>query len=432
MDSAERRAETLPRATYRLQFRKEFGFDDAAALAPYLARLGISHVYASPYLKARPGSTHGYDIVDHDRLNPELGDEAAFRRMSAAFAAHGLGQVLDFVPNHMGVGGADNPLWLNVLEWGPDSLYAGWFDIDWDPDRRYLQDKLLIPFLGDQYGVELERGHLRLQFDADHGTFAVWAYAVHKLPICPLDYARILGQDHPVLERLGDSFAGLRAWRPQIERRAAELKTELAALAREDPAVRTAIDEAVARLTGQVDDLHSWRHLFRLIADQFWRPAHFRVAADDINYRRFFNINELAGLRMELDDVFDHAHQLVFRLLADGTVTGLRIDHIDGLLDPKAYLNRLREGAPRRDFYLVTEKILAAHEGLREDWPVDGTTGYEFARLVLGFLVDPAGERPLTEAYERFIGVAPVFSEVVRQSKLRIMENEMASELNVL
>jgi (1->4)-alpha-D-glucan 1-alpha-D-glucosylmutase len=422
----------VPRATYRLQFRREFGFADAAMLAPYLARLGVSHVYASPYLKARPGSTHGYDIVDHHQLNPELGDETEYRRMAAALHDSRLGQVLDFVPNHVGVGGSDNPLWLNVLEWGPDSLYAGWFDIDWDPDRRYLRAKLLVPFLGDQYGIELERGHLRLKFDAELGAFAVWAYDVHKLPICPLDYARILGDAHSELERLGDSFAGLTAWRPQVERRASELKAELAALARDQPDVRAAIDKALARFNGKDGDFDSWRRLFRLIEDQFWRPAHFRVAADDINYRRFFNINDLAGLRMELADVFEHAHRLVFRLIEEGAVTGLRIDHIDGLLDPKAYLNRLREAAPRRDLYLVTEKILAAHEGLREDWPVEGTTGYDFARLVLGFLIDPEGEAALTDAYERFTGGSVPFSEIVRQSKLRIMENEMASELNVL
>ena len=190
-------ASPIPRATYRLQFRKAFGFDEAARLAPYLARLGISHVYASPYLMARPGSTHGYDIVDHDRLNPELGGDAAFARMVAALRQNGLGQIMDFVPNHMGVGGSDNPLWLDVLEWGPDSDHAGWFDIDWEPDSRYLHNKLLVPFLGDQYGLELERGHLRLKCDFDAGSFAVWAYDVHKLPICPLHYDRILGTRDP-------------------------------------------------------------------------------------------------------------------------------------------------------------------------------------------------------------------------------------------
>src|SRR5882757_11582457 len=186
----------IPRATYRLQFHKAFGFDDARKLAAYLARLGVSHVYASPWLKARPGSTHGYDIVDHHALNPELGDEAAFHRMVDDMKANGLGQILDFVPNHMGVGGSDNPLWLDVLEWGRDSAHAGWFDIDWQPDPFYLRDKLLVPFLGDQYGVELYAGKLALRFDEQDGSFAVWAYDTHKLPICPLQYNRVLGDAH--------------------------------------------------------------------------------------------------------------------------------------------------------------------------------------------------------------------------------------------
>jgi (1->4)-alpha-D-glucan 1-alpha-D-glucosylmutase len=420
-----------PRATYRLQFHAGFGFRDAAALAPYLARLGVSHVYASPYLKARPGSSHGYDMVDHNSLNPELGDEAAFRDMSAAFRAHGLGQVLDFVPNHMGVGGADNPWWLDVLEWGPDSQYAGWFDIDWDPDRRYLTGKLLIPFLGEQYGAVLESGQLELRFEAETGGLAVWAYGTHKLPVCPLHYARILGDDHPALERLGDAFANLPDLRPHVAERARDLQAELATLAREREDVRAALDAAIAALNGTPGDLDTWRGLDALIADQHWRAAHFRVAADDINYRRFFNINELAGIRMELPELFDHAHRTVFALLADGTLDGLRIDHVDGLLDPKGYLARLRERAPR-PFYLVVEKILARHEALREDWPVDGTTGYEFANLLLGLLADPAGEEALTRAYAEFAGDAPAFAEVVRDCKLRIMQNEMASELNVL
>src|SRR3954469_24191143 len=215
------------RATYRLQFTREFGFADAARIAPYLARLGISHVYASPYLRARPGSTHGYDIVAHDQLNPELGSAQDFAHMVEAFAANGLRQILDFVPNHMGVGGADNPLWLDVLEWGPESPYAGWFDIDWEPAAGYLTEKLLVPVLGEQYGAALEDGKLVLKFDAAAGELAVWAYDAHKLPVCPLQYARVLGHGHAGLERLGDAFAALREWRPQVARRAAELKREL-------------------------------------------------------------------------------------------------------------------------------------------------------------------------------------------------------------
>jgi (1->4)-alpha-D-glucan 1-alpha-D-glucosylmutase len=421
----------IPRATYRLQFHKGFGFKDAAALTPYLARLGISHVYASPYLKARPGSTHGYDIVDHGQLNPELGDKTAFRAMVTAFCDNGLGQVLDFVPNHMGVGGADNPWWLDVLEWGPESEYAGWFDIDWEPDRRYLQGKLLVPFLGDQYGAVLESGQLALRFEPETGDFAVWAYDKHKLPISPLHYQRVLGDEHPELERLGDAFSGLPEWRPRIARRAKDLQAELGLLARQRSDVRQAVQAAVNRINGELGRLETWRRLDALIQDQHWRAAHFRVAADDINYRRFFNINELAGLRMELPELFDQAHHLVFELLREGALDGLRIDHIDGLLDPKGYLLRLREQAPR-PFYLVVEKILAPHETLRDDWPVEGTTGYEFANLTLGLLVDPSGEEASTQGYLAFTGERPAFDEILRDCKIRIMLNEMASELNIL
>jgi (1->4)-alpha-D-glucan 1-alpha-D-glucosylmutase len=421
----------VPRATYRLQLNKEFGFDQAASLAPYLAKLGISHVYCSPYLRARPGSTHGYDIVSHNELNPELGDAGSFDRMVAAFREHGLGQVLDFVPNHMGVGGADNPWWLDVLEWGSDSDFAGWFDIDWEPDRRYLQGKLLVPFLGDQYGTVLQSGAMRLKFDAEAGSLAVWAYDSHKLPICPLHYERILGDNHPDLERLGDMFAHLSNWRPHIGRRASDLKAELAKSARDNPEVAAAVQGAVGRFEGETGNLQSWASLDALIRDQHWRAAHFRVASDDINYRRFFNINDLAGVRMELNELFDHAHSLVFRLLDEGVLDGIRLDHVDGLLDPKGYCLRLREKASR-PFYLVVEKILAPHESLREDWDVEGTTGYEFANLITGLLNHASGEDPLTRLYRNFTGEQEDPADIVRDAKMRIMENEMASELNVL
>jgi (1->4)-alpha-D-glucan 1-alpha-D-glucosylmutase len=414
-----------PLATYRLQFHKGFRFADAASLAPYLAQLGISHVYASPYLKARPGSPHGYDIVDHRSLNPELGDQVDFDRMVAAFAEHAIGQILDFVPNHIGVGGADNPLWLDVLEWGQESVYAGWFDIDWKPDHAYLRAKLLVPLLGEQYGIALEAGNLAIKFDRDSGDFAVWAYDRHKLPICPLHYGRILGDAHPELERMGDTFAGLPDWRPQIVRRAGDLKAELGRLARDDDTVQQAIDAAVSQLNSDPATMDA------LIRDQHWRIAHFRVAGDDINYRRFFDINDLAGLRMELPELFDHTHSLVLHLLEGGTLDGLRIDHIDGLFDPKAYLERLR-GQAARPFYLVVEKILAHHESLREDWPVEGTTGYDFTNLVLALLLDPAAEESLTRIYIEFTGDRQSFAEIVQASKIRIMENEMASELHVL
>ncbi|MBP2313082.1 malto-oligosyltrehalose synthase [Azospirillum soli] len=421
----------IPRATYRVQLRAEFGFDRTAEIADYMARLGVSHLYASPYMKARPGSTHGYDIVDHNALNPELGDEAAFHNMVAALKRNGLGQVLDFVPNHMGVGGSDNGWWLDVLEWGPDSRFAGYFDIEWEPDRRYLQGKVLVPLLGDQFGAVLESGALELKFDKDAGSFAVWAYGTHKLPVRPIDYGSVLGADHPELERIGDAFAHLGYVHPHQIRRAEALKAELAALVAERPDVAEAVERRLNRYRGEEGEPESWNRLTDLIARQNWRAAYFKVAADDINYRRFFNINELAGLRMEEPELFDVAHRFVLGLVDDGTLDGLRIDHIDGLYDPKGYCRRL-VGAASRPFYLVVEKILARHERLREDWPIDGTTGYEFANLLGGLFVNPDGEESFTRLYRDFTGRRESFEEVVRTSKIRIMESEMASELHVL
>jgi (1->4)-alpha-D-glucan 1-alpha-D-glucosylmutase len=409
-----------PRATYRLQLHAGFGFSQAAAIAPYLAQLGVSHVYLSPIFKARPGSVHGYDVTDHNQLNPELGTENDFVSMIDAFRDHGLGRILDIVPNHVGVWGADNPLWLDVLEWGPYSQYAGWFDIDWP-----AQDgKLLAPVLGAQYGEELRSGKLKLHFEED-GSFAVWAYDAHKLPIHPLTFPLILGHQHPALDRMADLFLDLPQWRPQVAERARALKSELVALINKDEGARAAIDARVEEFNSD------WRELDRLIRDQFWRVAFFRVAEDEINYRRFFNINDLAGLRIEAGPVFDHVHARIFRMLESGEIDGLRIDHIDGLFDPKAYLEALRAGA-KRPFYLVVEKILAPHEALRAGWPVEGTTGYDYTNLTLGVLVDPAGEKAFTQAYYDLAGEDQDFAAVARDGKLRIMENEMASELNAL
>jgi len=415
----------IPRATYRLQLHAGFGFADAAALAPYLARLGVSHVYSSPFLKARPGSTHGYDITDHTALNPELGTDADFAAMVQALRDQGLGLILDFVPNHMGVGGSDNPLWLDVLEWGPASQHAGWFDIDWDPDQPYLRDKVLIPFLGDQYGVALNDGQLKVRFDPEAGDLAIWAYDRHKLPICPLFYGEVLGHEDAALDRLSDLFSDLPHWRPQVAERAAGLKGELAACVRADVAAGQCLERRIAALNEDPPALD------RLIRQQYWRIADFRVAGDDINYRRFFNINDLAGLRMELPAVFRHAHELVLPMIEDGILDGLRIDHIDGLFDPKAYIDALRAGAGR-PFYLVVEKILLGQERLRDDWAVEGTTGYDFTNLVLGLLINQGAEAAFDAAYAAAIGPLPAFAGVVHACKIRIMETEMASELAVL
>ena len=307
--------------------------------------------------------------------------------MIDAFRREGLGRILDFVPNHMGVWGADNPLWLDVLEWGPNSHYVVWFDIDWAAQHG----KLLAPVLAAQYGEELRGGKLKLKFEAD-GSFAVWAYDAHKLPVCPLTYPQILGHENPALDRMADLFLDLPQWRPQVAERARALKRELLSLADNGGETRAAIDNRVEAFN------NDWRELDRLISEQFWRVAFHRVAEDEINYRRFFNINDLAGLRMELDPVFKHAHARVFRMLESGEIDGLRIDHIDGLFDPKDYLEALRNGV-RRPFYLIVEKILASHESLRADWPVEGTTGYDYANLSLGVLVDPKAEPAFTQTY---------------------------------
>jgi (1->4)-alpha-D-glucan 1-alpha-D-glucosylmutase len=411
---------SAPRATYRLQLRKAFGFREAAEVAPYLARLGVSHVYLSSIFRARPGSSHGYDITSHAELNPELGDEADYRAMLEAFDRESLGRILDVVPNHMGVWGADNPLWLDVLEWGSDSAYAGWFDIDWDAQHG----KLLAPVLGAQYGEELRSGKLKLTFDPE-GTFAVWAYGEQKLPISPLSYPQILGRESVEMDAIADLFLDLPNWRPHIAERARALKDQLASRVRDNDRARGAIEARVARIN---DD---WRELDRLIDLQRWRVAFHRVAEDEINYRRFFNINDLAGLRMELEPVFAGAHARVFQMLRDGEIEGLRIDHVDGLYDPKSYLKSLREHI-EAPFYLVVEKILAPHESLRGDWPVEGTTGYEFLNLGLGVLVDSAAEAAFDETYRVFADASEDFETVARLGKLRILENEMASELNAL
>jgi (1->4)-alpha-D-glucan 1-alpha-D-glucosylmutase len=345
-------------------------------------------------------------------------------------------QILDFVPNHMGVGGADNPLWLDVLEWGADAPHAGWFDIDWDPERRYLHNKILVPLLGDQYGIELERGMLRLQFDASEGSFAVWAYGTHKLPISPPHYARILGDGQLQLEQLADAFSWLPNWRQQMPQRAAEFKVQLAALVSERADVRAALQLALGRFEGRPGDSGSWRELDALIQQQHWRVAHFRVAADDINYRRFFNINDLAGLRTEVVEVFEHVHHRMLRLVKDGVIDGLRIDHIDGLFDPKAYLRRLQRRLTARrsgrHFYLVVEKILTParttarrlagrwHHRLRLSQPGAGAADRCQRRI------------RLTDCYAEFTGEQRSFAEIARLCKLHIMDNEMASELNVL
>jgi (1->4)-alpha-D-glucan 1-alpha-D-glucosylmutase len=478
----------IPRATYRLQFHGDFGFTAAEAVLPYLAELGVSHVYAAPFLKARPGSRHGYDIVDHQAVNPEIGSAEDFDRYCARLRELGLGQVLDVVPNHVGVLGAENEWWLDVLENGPASEHATHFDIDWDPPFAELRGKVLLPVLGDQYGVVLEGGELKLEFCAARGDFSV-RYFEHRFPVDPADYPQIVGEPLPPpvigaegavptqpeveLETL---LAALRHLPPRdasdaaliAERRRNKevFKQQLAALCERLPAVRERIATRGEEFNGRIGEPASFDALDALLSRQAYRLASWRVAADDINYRRFFDVNDLAALRMESDEVFEATHAQVFRWIAEGRVSGLRVDHPDGLSDPAAYLERLQtrygevlrdmvgtlpneldgpadaqaddqadlRGAPppARALYVIVEKILAEFELLPGDWPVHGGTGYRFANLCNGLFVDSAQESRFSRIYRAFTGETEDFSEVVRQSKQLIMAHSLPGELNGL
>lgn len=416
-----------PRATYRLQLHRGFTFRDALALVPYLAELGISHLYLSPLSEARPGSTHGYDIVNHNRLNPEIGSEAEFRALSAALRERGMGLVVDIVPNHMGIGNG-NAWWMDVLEWGEASPHAGYFDINWQDGRPDLKGRVLLPVLGDQYGAVLTSGEIELRFDADEGRFSFW-YWEHRFPVSPLSYRRILAAGGEALAGLAMEFAGLRAARRDVRCRAEAAKRRLAEAAK-DAEVASAIERAVDAWRGIPGRIRSFRPLHRLLEAQAYRLAFWRVAADEINYRRFFNINDLVGLRVELPELFAETHKMVFAMAERGDIDGLRVDHIDGLFDPARYLEALRQ-AVSRPLYIVVEKILAHYETL-PDWPIDGSTGYDFANQVLGLFVDPAAEGAMTRLYQRVTGRTDDFDTVLQACKWRIMEVNLASEMHVL
>ncbi|WP_404385775.1 malto-oligosyltrehalose synthase [Caenispirillum salinarum] len=445
----------VPASTYRFQFHAGFTFRDAIALVPYLADLGVTHVYASPFLKAREGSTHGYDIVDHGALNPEIGTEEDFTALTDVLKQHGMGMIADFVSNHMGVAQADNPWWLDVLEYGEGSPYAEFFDIDFHPMKTELRGKVLLPFLGDHYGRVLEDGHLVLKLDAAQGNFSVW-YWEHRFPITPYRYGGIFTVVLPALRKAGLADAALaemeeivagfrevrrtvRSSRAQGQRRqkAERLKEQFAALLAEQPALADAISEALAAFQGKPGDPPSFLPLHRLLEAQHYRLAYWRTASDEINYRRFFQINDLAGLRVEVPAVFDASHKLILQLLGDGRIDGIRIDHIDGLFDPKGYLERLQEKARAatgldRDTYVLVEKILGHHENLRTEWRCSGTTGYEALNEIGGLFVDGGAEERMTRTYARFTGESTDFEDIVQTSKHQVMRQELASELQVL
>jgi (1->4)-alpha-D-glucan 1-alpha-D-glucosylmutase len=434
-----------PRATYRLQLHAGFTCDDAAAIVPYLARLGVSHAYCSPLLRARRGSLHGYDVVDHDAINPELGGREGFDRLVAALRAHGMGLIFDVVPNHMGVFGDDNAWWMDVLEHGPASAYATYFDIDWQPADADLAGKVLAPVLGGRYGEVLASGDLVATFEPDGGSFAV-RYHGHRFPVDPRDYPFILAGAPEPLAALAREFAALP---PREEggaqgeraRLALALKERLAKAAA-DPATREAIEACSAAISADRPG-----RLHALLERQAWRLAYWKVAADGINYRRFFDINELAALRMEDEEVFEATHGLTLDLAAEGAIDGLRIDHPDGLHDPALYFDRLQAGyakragiarapaaggRPDRPLWVVVEKIAAWHEDVPVDWAVHGTTGYRFATIVNGLFVDTAAAARLERIWQAFSGERTPFEEACHDGKRAIQRTALASELTML
>jgi len=459
----------IPTSTYRLQFNRQFTFAQARALVPYLHALGIGDCYASPYFQARAESLHGYDITDHNKLNDAIGSREDYDAWVAELHAHGMGQVLDFVPNHMGIREPQNLWWADVLENGPSSAYAPYFDIDWQPLKSDLRDKVLIPILGDQYGRVLERGELRVHFES--GRFFL-RYFEHEFPVAPGTYRHVLEIALAQLARHKeeDFYAELQSILTALEylprraetdperiaERAREkevIKRRLERRCQEAPLVEKAIEKALTVINGTPGDPRSFDALDGLLSDQAYRLAFWRVAAEEINYRRFFDINDLAAIRMELPEVFDATHRLLFDLVATGAVTGLRIDHPDGLYLPNDYFEKLQrrvagalgaegctsarsglaEASPsERAIYLVVEKILSGDEQLRTDWPIHGTTGYDFMNDAIGVLVDASAERAITSAFRKFIGHSLHFGHLVYAKKLLVMRLSLANDVNVL
>jgi (1->4)-alpha-D-glucan 1-alpha-D-glucosylmutase len=448
----------IPTCTYRLQFNRRFTFAAAREIVTYLHALGVSDVYASPYFQASPESLHGYDITDHNKLNAAIGSRADYDAWVAQLQAHGLGQVLDFVPNHVGIADDRNAWWMDVLENGPSSQYAHYFDIDWQPLKTDLRNKVLLPILGDQYGRALERGELQVRFE--EGTFYV-LYGERRLPIAPGTYRYILEVALKNLAEYKDDvfYAELQSILTALEylpkrtetdpKRIAErarekevIKRRLERRCSEAPQVQHAIEKALAQINGNPGDPRSFDKLDELLNAQSYRLAFWRVAAEEINYRRFFDVNDLAAIRVELPKVFDAVHRLVLELVSRGAVTGLRIDHPDGLYLPREYFAKLQQRSakalgialPRdgRPIYMVAEKILTGSETLRKEWPVHGTTGYDFANQLTQLLVDSSAETAITKTFHRFMGHSVPFGHLLYAKKLLVMKLALANDVNVL
>jgi (1->4)-alpha-D-glucan 1-alpha-D-glucosylmutase len=431
----------IPIATYRLQLTADFDFDAAAAIVPYLKALGVTHLYASPFMKARKGSSHGYDVVDHTVINPELGGDAGFERLNRALQKHDLGLILDFVPNHVGVHFADNPWWLDVLEWGEASPHAVSFDIDWELLPYRARGGVLLPIIGSSYGQALEKGEIELRYDANEGSFSAW-YFEHRLPIAPDRYSEIL---HTIVKETGaeNSAAGkhilelasrYRGLRHPNRKEAPAFKAEI----RDIDGGAELIARGLSAYRAGPDRPAQTLSLHHLLERQHYKLGHWRLASSDINYRRFFDVNSLAGLRVEDAGTFNAAHRLVRKLITEGKLQGLRLDHIDGLRDPVQYFHRLRrlirdaQGKTRKDFYVVVEKILGEHEDLHPFTGVHGTTGYEWLNIITRVLIDGKGLEPLDEVWRQISSQSPKLAPVLLEAKRRVLETLLTSEFTVL
>ena len=448
----------IPTCTYRLQFNRWFTFSQAREIVPYLNALEVSDVYASPYFQASPDSLHGYDITDHNKLNAAIGSRADYDAWIAQLHEHSMGQVLDFVPNHVGIADSRNQWWMDVLENGRSSRYAPYFDMDWEPRKFDLRDKVLLPILSDQYGRVLERGELQVRFE--EGTFFL-LYGERRLPIAPGTYRYILEialknlaghKDEDFYPQLQSILTALEYLPKRTEadpKRIAErirekeiIKRRLERLCAEAPQVQQALEKVLAQINGKPGDARSFDILDELLNAQSYRLASWRVAAEEINYRRFFDVNELAAIRVELPKVFDAVHRLLLDLVSTGAVTGLRIDHPDGLYLPGEYFEKLQQRCAKalgialpkdgRAIYMVAEKILTGSETLRKDWRVHGTTGYDFANHVMQLLVDSSAEAAITKTFHRFIGHSVPFGHLLYAKKLQVMKLALANDVDVL
>ncbi|HLM57549.1 MAG TPA: malto-oligosyltrehalose synthase, partial [Pyrinomonadaceae bacterium] len=456
----------IPDSTYRLQFNRHFTFEQAAALVEYFAELGVTDCYSSPVLRARPGSAHGYDVVDHTQLNPEVGTEEQFAQLARALKERGMGLLMDVVPNHMSIAGPDNRWWADVLENGPGSAHARYFDVDWNPPNPHLRDRVLLPILGDQFGRVLEKQELRVTYR--DGAFHLH-YWENVFPVAARTSALVLDravlqlkrtqdESHPDVLELESIITALRNLPPRTETDAAlvrerrreksVVRRRLSTLMKESNEARAAVHAALEEVNGRKGDPSSFDLLEELVNTQAYRLSYWRAAADEINYRRFFDVNELAAVRVEERPVFNAVHEVVFRLARRGLVTGLRVDHVDGLLDPHKYLQDLqREAAGGRrggkegggepggralPFYVVVEKILGHDELLRRDWPVHGTTGYEFMNLLNGVFVDHSNGQAFRELYSGLTGFSSRFADLLYECKRLILKAAMSSELHVL